>query len=634
MRILRGKSNLEVSSQGFAWFVVGLVFASFIGGAIRTLLSSQGVHSRIVSELRNRFPKQQFDIGKTEVLLSRGIWPGLGLRLRNVTFKQETCGKLSFQLDVPEAVLPVDLFSLRKGKVRLGHAELNDGKIHFDYKTCPKIDDDQPAEVEPAPKPKKPMISANSLDWRKAGEHLNAIDLKNFTVTYERNNTWKVWIHSLNIDLSDELSARGLIDVQKSLPFGTLSHKVDVDALGDDKVMQFGMRSEFKEGFLNLKGSLDMNNAAAVVQVNARQLPLKEVMSELFQMGFLEKDVALKTTWLSCSLKWEGAIAQPGQSPVIAKDCKIEGGYGRIDLDTAEFFPDGDKTFRVPAKLKVTKLQIQPLLEALGRQVLPAVLPKPGVWTGAISYAGPNEWDLDGYLENVEVMFSNHSVRGKQNLEKLHTRVQKTGARIDAKLDEVSVHEGEFKGLIQFSLQEDWRNGQFSAAVERLNFSPSIQTLLTGGRLGNLKFKGEGALRNGELSKWEGLFELNEISGVGWKGEGVSVRSKFSPGIFHLDGKMARITVTPDWSIYNQLQDVMPEAQGEVRFKDLLAKIDIQANGGSIPMGQATLEAPGHPVWRMKGSWIREGQFIAALSTARGKSFPLSGEKGSLRVLE
>lgn len=634
MRILRGKSNLEVSSQGFAWFVVGLVFASFIGGAVRTLLSSQGVHSRIVSELRNRFPKQQFDIGQTEVLLSRGIWPGLGLRLRNVTFKQETCGKLSFQLDVPEAVLPVDILSLRKGKVRLGHVELNDGKIHFDYKTCPRLEDEVPPVAEVPAKPKKPMISANSLDWRKAGEHINAIDLKNFTATYERNATWKIWIHSLNIDLSDELSARGLVDVQKSLPFGTLSHQVDVDALGDDKVMQFGMRSEFKEGFLILKGSLDMNNAAAAVQVNARQLPLKDVMSELFQMGFLDRDIALKTTWLSCGLKWEGPVAHPALAPVIAKDCKIEGGYGRIDLDSAEFFPDAEKTFRTPAKLKVTKLQIQPLLEALGRQVLPAVLPKPGVWTGAISYLGPREWGLDGFLENVEVTFSNHSVRGKQNLEKLHTRVQQTGPKIEAKLDEVSIHEGEFKGLIEFSLQDDWRNGQFSAAVERLKFSPSIQTLLTGGKLGNLKFKGEGGLSNGELAKWEGQFELEELSGQGWKGENLSVRSKFTPGVFHLDGKLSKVAVNQDWSVYNQLQDVMPEAQGEVRFKDVTAKIDIQANGGAIPSAQALLDAPGSPLWRLKGSWVREGQFTAALSTAKGKSFAISGEKGSLRVLE
>src|ERR1700677_622547 len=101
MRILRGQSNLEVSSKGFALFVVGLVLATFIGGAIKTVLSSDQVHNRIVTELRTRFPKQEFQLGQTEVLLSRGFWPALGLRVHNLSFKQDVCGKLSFVLNIP-----------------------------------------------------------------------------------------------------------------------------------------------------------------------------------------------------------------------------------------------------------------------------------------------------------------------------------------------------------------------------------------------------------------------------------------------------------------------------------------------------------------------------------------------------
>jgi hypothetical protein len=634
LRILRGKSNLEVSSQGFAWFVVGLVLASFIGGAVRTLLSSNAVHTRIVSELRNRFPKQQFEIGQTEVLLSRGLWPGLGLRLRNLTFRQETCGKLSFVLEVPDAILPVDLFSLRHGRVRLGHVELKDGKIHFDYKPCPKADETVVGENDFTTKPEKPVISARSLDWRKASEHLKAIDLTNFEVTYEQNATWKVLVQSLNIDVGDELYARGILDVQKSLPFGTLSHRVNVDALGDNKVMQFGMHSEFKEGFLNLKGSLDMNHSAAMVQVNARQLPLKDVMSELYQMGFLERDVALKTTWLSCGLHWEGALAHPSASPVRAQDCKIEGGYGRVDLERAEFFTDAGKAFKAPAKLKVTKLQVQPLLEVLGREVLPAVLPKPGVWSGTISYSGPKEWDLDGDLENVEVAFSNHSVRGKQLLEKMHTRVNKTGAKIEAKLDEIVVRDGDFKGILQFTLQEDWRNGRFDADVERLRLSQSIQNLLIGGKIGNLKFKGDGTLTGGELSRWEGQFELDNLAGGGWTGDKISVKSRYTPGLFHLEGKVNRVSVMPSFTLYSQLHEVYPQAASEVRWQDVIARVDIQANGGTIPLAQGTLEGPARQVWKLKGSWVRDGEFNGTLSTGKGRPFSFSGEKGNLRILE
>src|SRR6185312_9227354 len=130
MRILRGRSNLEVSSTGFAWFVVGLVLATFLGGALRVALQSDRVHQRIVSELRERFPKQDIQIGATEVLLSRGVWPALGLRVHDLIVKQDVCGKLSFLLTLPDAVLPLDLLSLRNGTIRLNDVELNGGELH------------------------------------------------------------------------------------------------------------------------------------------------------------------------------------------------------------------------------------------------------------------------------------------------------------------------------------------------------------------------------------------------------------------------------------------------------------------------------------------------------------------------
>lgn len=136
MRILRSQSNIEVSYKGFAWFVVGLILATFLGGAIRTILSSDRVQARITSELKNRFPRHEFNIGHTEVLLSRGLWPGLALRLTDVVFKQDVCGKLSFVLDVPQMVLPVDLWRLLQGQPRLGIVDIESGSARLDYRDC------------------------------------------------------------------------------------------------------------------------------------------------------------------------------------------------------------------------------------------------------------------------------------------------------------------------------------------------------------------------------------------------------------------------------------------------------------------------------------------------------------------
>ncbi len=116
--------------------MLGLICATFFGGAARTMLRSERVHDRIVNELKSRFPKHEFDIGQTEILLARGIWPGFALRLRNVVFKQDVCGKLSFTLTLPETVLPLDFLGLRKGQIRLNDVEITGGEIHLDYRPC------------------------------------------------------------------------------------------------------------------------------------------------------------------------------------------------------------------------------------------------------------------------------------------------------------------------------------------------------------------------------------------------------------------------------------------------------------------------------------------------------------------
>jgi len=637
MRILRGKSNLEVSSKGFAWFVVGLVLATFMGGAVRTILRSDQVHTRIVNELRARFPQHQFQMDKTEVILSRGLWPGLGLRLTNLSFRQDVCGKLSFVMEVPQAVLPVDLLSLRKGKVRLGRVELHDGRMHFDYYPCaenPKaMEESKLSAVDRALK--RPALAAPALDWQKVARHLDAIQLDNFTLTYERNVTWRALVHSMRLNLSDELAAHGVMEVRKILPEGHLSHTIDIEASGDGPILQWGIRSEFKEGTVRLKGSLDLNNQVAVIQANARQLPLKDLVSDLHQMGFVERDLRLKTTWLSCGVKWEGSLVRPEEAPIHADDCKIEGGYGRIDLESAEFWLPNLATLKKPALLKVSKLQMQPLLEALGRQVLPRVLAKPGVWSGELSYLSGDSWRLDGHLEQVEVVFSNRSVRGKQVLERLRTRVERGSGRIEAKVDELQIRGGDFQGELQFTLLEDWRNGDFKAEIAKLRFNPSIQILLVGGVLGELKFSGQGALQAGELGRWSGDFELSQASGAGWEVLGVQGKSRYSPGVFHLEGGAREARILPEWGAYAQLKTVRPESSGAVTWHGLQARVDILGQGGSIESVSGVEKSSQQP-WRLKGSWVRDGEFNALLSLGPGKAqtFMLRGEKGLLNVQE
>lgn len=653
MRILRGKSNLEVSSQGFALFVVGLVLATFIGGALRTQLSSNEVHRRIVARIKTLLPNHQFSIDRTEVLLSRGAWPGLGVKLYGLKLTQEVCGKLSFQLELPETTLPLSVWSLLRGKWKLGDVEIDKGSIHLDYRSCQApgasasggtavAHEAAPARASakpnsPAPasgsKPARPIVipRVNTAEISKAVETFH---IRDFTVTYEGHPTWKAQFTSLELETGDETSLQANVNLRKSLPFGELSHEVELEAKSDGRMLEWTLNTDFKEGHVLVAGSVDQESQSTRVTTVLKQVPLKDFLSEMHLAEFIDRELKLKAAWLSCSADWEGNLNDYTAAPVAVHDCKVEGGYGRADLEKTQVWLGAAEPFRAPAQFRIRQLQIQPLLEALGREVLPAVVSKLGNWSGNVAYLNKKSWQLDGYLENAEIVFSNQSVRGKQGLDKLHTRLQMQSGEIHGLIDEIAIRDGEVKGLLEFRLDEDWRNGRFNAKIEQARLSPAIQKLMVGGAVANLSLNGQGLLVEGELADWDGQMTLQEITGLGWRAEDTRVKSFFRPGKFTVETATKRIVVTPSWRYYSSLKGIAAEGANEAVWRDVVAKMDIAKSGGQIHSATAILDDGAQP-WSAKGQWVRDGELTGTVRVGRGSRpsiYSVRGEKGALNV--
>lgn len=643
MRILRGQSNLEVSSTGFALFVVGVVLATFLGGAARTALRSEQVHTRIVNELRARFPKQDIQIGATEVLLSRGIWPGIGLKVEGLSMKQDVCGHLSFVLNIPHAVLPLSLWSLWNGRLRLNSIEIDGGEMHLDYRDCPRAEESGREKNEahaktPAEAPAHRSIQTPHIDWSALAQYMDGLDLKNFTITYEKNPTWKLVFTSAYLALGRDIAAQAVVDVEKSLPFGTLSHVVDFELRGDSSIMQWNVSTDFKEGHVRVNGSVDPSSEAGLVKVIVKQMPIKDLMSELYQMGAVGQDLKLKATWLSCTFKWEGHWTSYSEMPIAVRDCRVEGAYGAAELAAADVWLEGPDYFRVPAKFKVSELQLQPVAEALNRQVLPAVLSRLGVWSGTLEFTNKENWKIDGLLSGPEMVFSSQSVHGKQAIDHMHTELQKTSGKIHGQIKNVTVHDGLFDGVVGFELSDDWRTGVFQTRIDRFSLSPAIQKLLVGGSIGPISGQGTGRLENGELADFKGEFSLPDITGEGWHADNVRLRSQFAREIVQIEASARTASVDDSWKYFPQFRQVRMGDRDvkSASWRDLNAKLQVHKGGGSIQNISAAFEpAPGHAEnWRGRGSWVRDGEFNAVVFTGSGKPAVLQGENGDLTVQE
>jgi hypothetical protein len=631
---------LEISSHGIALFVVWLILATFVGGAVRTLLASDRVHQRIVFELRNRFPKHDIQIGTSEVLLSRGIWPGLGLKISGVKFTQEICGRLGFVIEVPTAIMPVDILSLRSGRLRLGDVELLNGKMHLDYRQCEEKEKLSAAAasalVPPVEADKIADWKAPRLDWKEWGRALDGVVLQNFAVTYQGQPDWKLNVPHAELDFSREFEGHATVEVQKSLSFGTLSHAVELEASSDNAVLQWQIGSEFKEGRLTWKGSWDPGTHAAASSFEVSQFPLREVFTELFQMGIIEQELDLKTTWINCSANWEGTFDRPEETPLNVGHCKIEGAYGAVQIEGAKVFPLQKELLKEPVLARVTNLQIQPVADALDRKVLPTVINKLGVWTGQVSYLSRDSWNLDGTLSGSEIVFSNQSVRGKQMFRAVHTQAEKARGIVSIKIDKVEMPDGEFNGVVEFNLNEDLRSGTFRTEIENIKFASSIQNLLINGQWEKVKLVGKGTLQNGELSDWRGTLDSPKVSGDGWVAEGLSVKSKYAPGVFTLDGLLSRLEIANQWKYFPPIQERVFPGAVRLAFKDVRSKMEVRSGGGEIQTWSA-MDEISQKVWRGRGGWQRDRDLVAVVSgtvAGKPKNFVIRAEKGLLMMDE
>ncbi len=441
-------------------------------------------------------------------------------------------------------------------------------------------------------------------------------------------------MNTANVDLGNDMNSQATIEVQKSLPFGTLTHPVEFELRADKNEMHWDVATTIKEGSVKIAGKIDVGTQASQLNVDLRNIPIREFMSEMYQMGFMDRDLTLKGAWLSCGLYWEGQLQDYTATPVGLHDCRVEGGYGRVELAKGDFWWNKPDTFREPAHFKVLQLQMRPLLEAFGRQVLPAVISQLGTWTGSFEFANKSAWKLDGDLENLEIVFVNQSLHGKQVVEKVHTvAAQKSGGPIEAKIDGVKLREGEFDGSIECDLANDWRSGNFDIDIKKVVVAPSIQRLLVGGGIAAVSARGQGTLAGGELNQWTGLFQIGDVNGEGWSLNAVQLRSTFRSGSFAVEGTAKRFGVNGSWANFPQVKNLVKDAPATVDWRDLTAKIELQKTGGTLHSLTAVQE--GGTVWKSKGNWVRDGQFTGMLGLLDGKhaqNFAIRGERGLIVV--
>lgn len=123
----RPKSNpLSVTATGWAWLMIGVLLALFLGGAVRALLSERQVRQWIEKKWQQEDPPYFLKFQTARVELSEGWRPRFGLLVRGLELSpKDPCGR-GHRLQISELFLPGPLSVLWGKSLRFGQVRASD----------------------------------------------------------------------------------------------------------------------------------------------------------------------------------------------------------------------------------------------------------------------------------------------------------------------------------------------------------------------------------------------------------------------------------------------------------------------------------------------------------------------------
>jgi hypothetical protein len=651
MRILRSRSDQEVTSVGFALFVAGLIMAGFVGGAIKTLLSSEQIQFQIQSQLQTALPAFQIKMEKAKVKLARGIWPGVAIQIPKLHLtKPETCGEFSGTIGIENIDLPLELFSLIRSRV---HWDVISAK-HVDLKVSRKPCADKiekPAVANESPKPASPVANGqfekvaqdrvreelkNGLARAiRLQDHFRGLEIADADISSLDDPSWKIAVSKLRVQISNKIKINANFHFEKTTTTGRMEHDATLQAQAEDGQLKWEIRSPLNEGLMSWIGSADHASDKLDQRVVIRQLPMKDVLAELKAVGWGPKGGSPRFIWLSCEMIQNGPLSRFKSLPLHVTECKLDGeGEQLRAVSNQEVWPWDRTPLHEPLRFQATKLSVQTVLDLIGQKGLPAIVPKPGQWSGDFEFSNPKTWGLAGVLENTEVVFSNQSIRGKQVISRIKMSTKATVDQVKIEFTEFGLVDGSAQGRLSLILDPKFEMGEWDVDLTSFRLAPAIQNLMLGGLSTPLSFTGHGKFVGGELHDWHGQAHWQSSEGRGWGLKDSTVETVYQDGRFNLKARVGEIELSNNFSHSDLVQTIMPdvgEPKTSWKFRDGSGSAIVAKGGGEFK--DLRMHGPNGKIVRFQGAWVRGGDLSGVVRLDGTKrTWKLRGSDGKLSL--
>lgn len=578
-------------------------------GATRAYFSSQ----RLQQELDKVLQKQNevfVEVGNLKLVIVSDLIPRLGVQAENIKMIWLQDCRIP-QVNIDRAVVQFSWLSLATGEVRLQPIAVSHLKMDMDeLRDCseqsqhiPRVAPGKKFSTSRSPgaeseKVEASMVSDSSL--RKEAPLFDSLEIEKMTLKWKEQVLMfselktSPYYRGGGIDLTSKVlwELPGLMDYQNP--------RFNISAKLEKEKAEIEMDGKWGEGTIQFEGDWHGQLGGREVyqaSVKMTNIPLSPISEVMNRYDIWKNPLPYKSVWLSCELQVTGdQSVQSGG--VTMDDCLVSGELGKLKVPHIQLaFENNDLSrFKINQAFEIdlTQVSLRKILKVFQIDIMGGVLRSFGQLNGRTTIDVDGRTEFAGEIVGAAIGFSRNKKRGQQVVPKVAGRFSLAEGRVSGKLDELNLKDGEFDGGLSFNFDRHFTEGFFQLNVNRLLFSPSIQSLMVGGEFSPLSVFGKLIVEDNKVSRWEGQLGLDKVQREDLSLEKIKMKSTFNGKsqvlTLKTQAQAGRLSQKSDF--YEWLKPIFLgyEFSDEISFRELKTRFEVKDRSWLWKKGQLRSE--------------------------------------------
>lgn len=534
--------------KGWRPFFLGLLIAAVLGLGFRLYFSPARLKSWVAAAVQDQKKKTNshfaFAFDSAELRLSRGWQPQFAVVLKGVKVAPAPDCRPEPSLQISELSLPLRVLPLvTKRKFSVGIVSAEGMTVDLDG-----LKDRCVAKAGSAGNSSESMGGASESATVKSSDKssdevppwwddarvaqietvVEGIDFSNVDIVFEKKSK-HLFLDSLRAEVTSSTAARAsvgesaraaTIDIATEVrippetSFGEKMPPLLIEGTVTSRRADVKISARVDEGEIEASAILTPQadkSLAIDAALGIGDLPLSTIVPLMRKVGLAGDRFQPKFLWMNCSAKIKGTFQRVfDHSPLYLDGCSLEGDGTKLTLAQATRLPNG--TWE-PFTIRVEALDLGKFLKTVSAQGPDGISNQFGRVRGEIAITSAKEASFKGKLQSAELSFSSGRVRAHQGLDTADLSVTFDGDRFRGAIENVALRDGEAKGRVDLEFERGLRKGTIRASLDRILFSPEVQSLLVHGKLGAMSGAVETKIEGGLVESLTSKIKFASTSG-------------------------------------------------------------------------------------------------------------------------